>query len=97
MFIEERHMLGVFMPTVFTAACGATLAFSAMFVWAALVARRPVSSVECPVEDEYGNIESAGDEGLEGELHNVSDATDHPKNSSDMMLKRRKTARCSSA
>lgn len=54
------------MAMVFAAACGATLAFSAMFVWAALVARRPVSPVECPVEDEYGKIVSAGDERLVG-------------------------------
>ncbi|THU54385.1 hypothetical protein C4D60_Mb10t24530 [Musa balbisiana] len=63
---RKAYAWGVLMAMVFAAACGATLAFSAMFVWAALVARRPVSPVECPVEDEYGKIVSAGDERLVG-------------------------------
>ncbi|CAL9057730.1 unnamed protein product [Musa banksii] len=64
---RKAYAWGVLMAMVFAAACGATLTFSAMFAWAALVARRPVSPVECPVEeDEHGKIVSVGEERLEG-------------------------------
>ncbi|CAD5180206.1 unnamed protein product [Musa acuminata subsp. malaccensis] len=57
---------GVFMAMLFAAACGAMVAFFVVFMWLALVSRRPVAPVEypaaLPVGVACGKMVSAGSE-----------------------------------
>ncbi|WOL04721.1 hypothetical protein Cni_G13443 [Canna indica] len=65
---RSAYPWGVLMAMVFAAACGATLTFFMMFVWVALVSRRPVTPVEypvAPVDVAYGKIESVGEKNPE--------------------------------
>lgn len=67
--LRRAYPWGVFMAMVFAAACGGLVTFFVMFVWFALIARRPVAPVEYPVhpvEVGYQKIELVvGEKGVE--------------------------------
>ncbi|XP_008785595.2 L-type lectin-domain containing receptor kinase VIII.1-like [Phoenix dactylifera] len=67
--LRRTYPWGVFVAMVFAAACGGLLTFFVMFVWFALIARRPVAPVEYPVhpvEVGYQQIELvAGEKGVD--------------------------------
>ncbi|RWW09785.1 hypothetical protein GW17_00026699 [Ensete ventricosum] len=62
---RRAYPWGVFVAMLFAAACGAMLAFFVVFMWLALVSRRPVAPVEypaLPLGVACGKIVTAGDQ-----------------------------------
>ncbi|XP_010923163.1 L-type lectin-domain containing receptor kinase VIII.1 [Elaeis guineensis] len=67
--LRRTYPWGVFIAMAFAAVCGGLVTFFAMFVWFALIARRPVAPVEYPVhpvEVAYQQIELVvGEKGVD--------------------------------